>query len=307
MNPLKSLSMVFALLIGLFLLLSVFIVNETERAIVLRLGKMQQNSEGQVEVLEPGLHFKVPFVDSVRYFDRRIRTLNMKSSRIPTEEKKELIIDLFNKWRIKDFATFFRTTGGDKRRAEQLLSEKTNDGLRTEIGRRKLTDVVSSDRDLIMAKISKEVSETARTLGIEVVDARVIRIDLPPEVSDAVFGLMRTERKQVAESHRANGRSRAEELRANADAQVTVILAQAEQKSQETRGEGDALAARVFETAYSKDPEFFRFLRSLDAYKRTFNSKNDMLVLKPDSDFFNYFQSIDGQGSKPAPTPKQEG
>lgn len=298
MNPLKSLSMVFALLIGLFLLLSVFTVNETERAIVLRLGKMQQNSEGNVEVLEPGLHFKVPFVDSVRYFDSRIRTLNIKSSRIPTEEKKELIIDLFNKWRINDFATFFRTTGGDTRRAEQLLSEKTNDGLRTEIGRRKLPDVVSVDRDLIMAKISKEVGETAKTLGIEVVDARVIRIDLPPEVSDAVFGLMRTERKQIAERHRANGRSRAEEIQANADAQVTIILAQAEQTSRELRGDGDALAARIYEVAYSKDPEFFRFLRSLEAYKKTFNGKNDMLVLKPDSDFFNYFQSIDGKSTK---------
>lgn len=297
-NIIKPLGIVFGLLLAFFMLLSLFIVDETQRAIILRLGKIQTDSAGEIIVLEPGLHFKVPFIDSVRAFDKRIQTLEIKAARIPTQEKKDAFIDMFDKWRVKDFATFFKTTGGLAIRAERLLREKTEDGLRAEIGRRELNNVVSTDRDLIMAKISEKVNEAASTLGIEVIDARIVRVDLPKEVSEAVFGLMRTERQRIAAEHRAQGRSDAEAIRAKADATVTVILANANQESKEIRGSGDAQAARIYETAYAKDPEFFRFYRSLEAYKKTFESNNDMLVLKPDSDFFNYFQDIRGRSPR---------
>ncbi len=298
MNPTKSLGVVFGVLLLIFLMLSVFIVDETERAIILRLGKIQENSDGTVKVIEPGLSFRVPFIDSVRRFNKQVRNLEIQSSRIPTEEKKELIIDLYNKWRIVDFDKFFRSTGGNPRQAERLLREKTNDGLRTEIGRRKLNDVVSYDRDLIMQKISQEVNTSAANLGVEVVDARVVRIELPPEVSDAVFNLMRTEREQFAKQSRAQGRSRSEAIRAEADATVTVTLAKADQESRVIRGEGDAEAARIYQESFSQDPEFFRFFRTMEAYRNTFQSNSDILVLKPDSDFFSYFQTKEGRSSR---------
>lgn len=298
MNIVKPLSIVFGVLIALFMLLSLFIVDETQRAIILRLGKIQTVEDNQVKVLNPGLHFKVPFIDSIRYFDKRIHTFEIQQARIPTSEKKDAMIDLFNKWRIVDFSTFFNTTGGQVRKAERLLREKTEAGLRSEIGRRELTNVVSTDRDMIMTKISKDVNETARTIGIEVIDARIVRVDLPREVSEAVFGLMRTERQRIAAEHRAQGRSDAEAIKAEADAKFTVILAEANQQSKQIRGDGDAKAARIYETSYAKDPEFFRFYRSMEAYKNTFQSNNDMLVIKPESDFFNYFQDIRGAQRK---------
>lgn len=298
MNIVKPLSIVFGVLIALFMLLSLFIVDETQRAIILRLGKIQTVEDNQVKVLNPGLHFKVPFIDSIRYFDKRIHTFEIQQARIPTSEKKDAMIDLFNKWRIVDFSTFFNTTGGQVRKAERLLREKTEAGLRSEIGRRELTNVVSTDRDMIMTKISKDVNETARTIGIDVIDARIVRVDLPREVSEAVFGLMRTERQRIAAEHRAQGRSDAEAIKAEADAKFTVILAEANQQSKQIRGDGDAKAARIYETSYAKDPEFFRFYRSMEAYKNTFQSNNDMLVIKPESDFFNYFQDIRGAQRK---------
>lgn len=292
----KPLLIVFGLLAAFFVLTSVFIVDEKEKAMVLRLGKIQTDSDGTVIIRNPGLQFKVPFIDSVRYFDKRIRTLSISEERIPTLEKKDAIIDLFNKWRIVDFDKFFKATGGRVSRAQELLRQKTEDGLRAEIGRRNLPDVISVDRELIMDKITKDVKLTAKTLGIEVVDARIIRVDLPNEVSEAVFGLMRTERQRIAMEHRARGRSDAEAIQAAADARQVVILAEADERSRATRGEGDARAARIYEAAYAKDPEFFRFYRSLEAYKATFNDKSDTIVMKPESDFFKYFQDIQGKG-----------
>jgi membrane protease subunit HflC len=287
-------------LVGLIITgLSVFEVNETERALVLRLGKMVVDSKtGQPRILAPGLHCKVPLLDSVLYFDRRIQSLEIPSSRIPTQEKKELIVDLFTKWRILNFSEYYKRTGGNKARAERLLREKIVDGLRGEFGRRKLNDVVSQDRQKVMDKIRFDANNTAKTLGIEVVDARILRIDLPQEVSEAVFNLMRTERQRVAAEHRAQGRSRAEAIRADADAKVIIIGAMAERSANQLRGEGEATAAQIYSAVYGKDPEFYSFWRSLEAYRETFKSGNDILVIKPDDAFFKYFRN--SQGSRTA-------
>lgn len=280
-----------------------FIVNETEQAIILRLGKIVMEGE-KPETFSPGLHTKWPLIDSVRFLDWRIQSLEINASRIPTSEKKELIVDLFTKWRIYDAGTFFTSTGGEKKRAEQLLREKIVDGLRGEFGRRELNDVVSAGRQNVMDKIRFDANKAAKTLGIEVVDARIVRIELPQEVSEAVFNLMRTERQRVAQEHRAQGRSRAEVIRANADARVTVIQAKAGSQALQLRGEGDAKAAEIYAHAYGKDPEFYSFYRSLEAYKETFKGKKDILVIRPDDTFFKYFRHSQAMG-KPLEEKKQ--
>lgn len=281
----------------LFLILatsSLFVVNETQRAIVLRLGKLQRDAQGDVVVRKPGLRAKVPLIDSVAYLDKRIQSLDISSSRIPTAEKKELIVDLFAKWRIQDFSKFYTSTGGSRAAAERLLREKIIDGLRGEFGRRKLNDVVSQDRQMVMDKIKNDANRTAKELGVDVVDVRIVRIDLPPEVSEAVFNLMRTERQRVAAEHRAQGRSRAEVIRADADAKVTIIKAQAEREANLMRGEGDGKAAEIYAAEYGKDPEFYSFYRSLEAYRETFKHPHDILVVRPDDAFFKYFRKSQG-------------
>ncbi len=297
----KTISIVVILALLLFAGLSLFIVEETERAIVVRLGNIIIDpSTQQAEILMPGMRAKLPLIDSVRFFDNRIQTLDISSSRIPTQEKKELIVDLFAKWRIQDFAKFYNTTRGNKKRAEQLLQEKIVDGLRGEFGRRKLNDVVAQDRSQVMEKIRHDANNAAKTLGVEVVDARIVRIDLPKEVSESVFHLMRTERQRVAAEHRAQGQSRAEAIRADADAKVIIINAQAERQANQMRGEGDATASQVYAQTYSQDPEFYTFYRSMEAYRETFKGNNDMLVIKPDDAFFKYFRKSNGQSNAPA-------
>lgn len=292
------------ILIGFFVLVilavsSLFVVNETQRAIVMRLGKMNRDAQGEVVVLTPGLNVKLPLVDSVQLFDRRIQSLEITSSRIPTVEKKELLVDLFTKWRIKDFSKFYTSTGGNKAAAERLLKEKIIDGLRGEFGRRKLNDVVSQDREVVMEKIRNDTNRTAQDIGIDVVDARIVRIDLPKEVSDAVFNLMRTERQRVAAEHRAQGRSRAEVIRADADARVTVIKAQAEREANQIKGEGEGRAAQIYAAEFGKDPEFYSFYRSLEAYRETFKHPHDILVVRPDDAFFKYFRKSGGTQKPP--------
>lgn len=291
------------ILIGFVLLVviavsSLFVVNETQRAIVLRLGKMDRDAQGQVVVLNPGLRVKMPLIDTVRFLDRRIQSLDISSSRIPTVEKKELIVDLFAKWRIHDFAKFYTSTGGNRAAAERLLREKIIDGLRGEFGRRKLNDVVSQDRQKVMDKIRDDTNRTAKDIGIDVVDARIVRIDLPKEVSEAVYNLMRTERQRVAAEHRAQGRSRANVIRADADAKVTVIGAQAEREANQIRGEGDGRAAHIYAAEFGKDPEFYSFYRSLEAYRETFKHPHDILVVRPDDAFFKYFRKSGGQSAR---------
>jgi membrane protease subunit HflC len=274
----------------LFVSASVFTVQEYERGIMLRLGKMV-GTDGKPTEFGPGLHFKLPFLDTVYLFDARLQTLEIQETTIVTVEKKHVIVDLFVKWRIDDFGKFFTSTNGNYSRAQKLLQEKIIDGVRAEFGRRTIREVVSGERREVMEQLSQEAEKNAQVLGIQVVDARVKRIDLPPEVSSNVFDRMRSERQRVAAEHRAEGQAKGEIIKAKADAKVTVILATAEQEATRLRGEGDAESSRIYANAYNKNPEFYRFIRSLEAYTETFKNKQDILVLEPDSDFFRYFNS----------------
>ncbi len=269
---------------------SVFVVDEREQAILLKLGKIQRSD------FAPGLHFKLPFINNVRYFERRLLTLDAEPERFLTSEKKDVIVDSFVKWRIQDVESFYKATaGGDMRRAALLLYQKVNDGLRSEFGKRTVQEVVAGERAEIMGIVTKKANLAAADLGVRVLDVRVKRIDLPPEVSNSVYARMRAERERVARTFRSRGAEQAEKIRAEADRERTVLLAKAYRDAEILRGEGDATAAEIYATAYEQDPEFFSFYRSLDAYRNSFRSKGDLLILDPDSDFFDYFNKPEGR------------
>ncbi len=274
---------------------SVFVVIEGENAIVLQFSKVKKTiAEGESEekaiVYKPGLHFKVPFITQVRILDARIQTLDGAPDRFVTSEKKDLIVDSYVKWRINDFSAFYLRARGDKAYAETLLQQKVNNGLRTNFGSRTITEIVSGARSELMRDALAQASESANELGIEVLDVRVKQINLPAEVSNSIFQRMRAERTAVAKEHRSQGKEQSETIRAAVDRKVTVMLADAERKVRTIRGEGDAEAAKIYAETYNQDPEFYAFLRSLDAYKQTFSNKNDVMVLAPDSDFFKYMK-----------------
>ena len=289
------------LLIAVFVLLvmlasgSLFAVKEGERAIVIQFGKVQRDdATGETRVFEPGLHFKLPFIDSVRLLDARIQTLDGSPDRFVTSEKKDLIVDSYVKWRIEDFARYYLSTGGNKLQAEALLKQKVNNGLRSEFGTRTIAQIVSGERSALMNQAMEQASTSSDELGIEIVDVRVKQINLPTEVSNSIFQRMRAERAAVAREHRSEGQEQAEVIKANIDAKVTVMLADAERNARQLRGEGDAIAAQIYADAYSKNADFYSFLRSMDAYKQSFNSKQDVMVIAPDSDFFKYMNKSNG-------------
>jgi membrane protease subunit HflC len=269
-----------------------FIVQEYEVALKLRLGQIVGDD------YPPGLHLMVPVLHNIKVFDRRIQTLDSRPERFLTIEKKDVIVDSYTKWRISSTAQFFRSTGGDFGRTSRLLSERVNTSLRDEFGKRTIQEVVSDDRLALMALLTKEVNENARDLGIEVVDVRVKKIDLPPEVSESVYQRMRAERERVARDLRAQGGEAAERIRADADRQRTVIVAEAVRESETTRGEGDAKAAEIFANAFNQDPEFYAFFRSLASYRSALGQERDVMVLQPDSDFFRFFGDPSGQQSE---------
>jgi len=265
---------------------SIYVVSEIERAVKLRFGEIVEFD------VQPGLHFKWPIVNSVKYFDGRILTLDAVPQRYLTSEKKALMVDSFIKWRIKDVAKYFTTTGGDEERAKRLLSQRVDTGLRNEFGVRTVKEVVSGERDQLMNSLATSLDTIAQQeLGVEVIDLRVKKIDLPSEVSDSVYNRMRTERERLARELRAQGNEVAEKIRATADKDKTIILADAYREAEETRGNGDAKATATYAEAYSKDPEFYDFTRSLKAYQATFQSKGDILLIDPDSDFFKYLDN----------------
>lgn len=266
-----------------------FAVKEGERAIVVQFGKIQRDeATGETRVFEPGLHFKIPFIDTVRHIDARIQTLDGQPDRFVTSEKKDLIVDSYVKWRIDDFARYYLSTGGNKLQAEALLKQKVNNGLRSEFGTRTIAQIVSGERSELMSQAMEQASTSSDELGIRIVDVRVKQINLPTEVSSSIFQRMRAERAGVAREHRSEGQEQAEVIRANIDAKVTVMLAEAERNARQIRGEGDALAAQIYADVYSKNADFFSFLRSMDAYKKSFSSKQDVMVIAPDSDFFKF-------------------
>jgi len=291
----KNLFIAAAVLLVLLASGSLFAVKEGERAIVIQFGKVQRDdATGDTRVFEPGLHFKLPFIDSVRHLDARIQTLDGTPDRFVTSEKKDLIVDSYVKWRIDDFARYYLSTGGNKLQAEALLKQKVNNGLRSEFGTRTIAQIVSGERSALMNQAMEQASTSSDELGIEIVDVRVKQINLPTEVSNSIFQRMRAERAAVAREHRSEGQEQAEVIKANIDAKVTVMLADAERNARQLRGEGDALAAQIYADAYSQNAGFYSFLRSMDAYKQSFNSKQDVMVIAPDSDFFKYMNQSKG-------------
>src|SRR5690554_6268734 len=279
---------IFGLIVALVVLVvgwnSFFIVSQTERGLVLQFGKVVRSD------VPPGLHFKLPFVQEAKLFDGRLLTLDTTTQRYLTLEKKALMVDSFAKWRIANVQRYYTATSGLRSIAEERLSRQLESGLRNEVARRTLHEVVAGERDQLMADITAELNESATELGIEVLDVRVKGMDLPREVNRSVFERMSSEREREAREHRAKGRELAEGIRADADRQQRVILAEAFREAEEIRGQGDAEAASIYAEAYNKDPEFYSFYRSLQAYRESFSSKSDVLVLDPSSEFFKFFK-----------------
>lgn len=276
---------------------SLFVVPEGEKAIVIQFGKVERDAEGLTTVFDPGLHFKWPLIDRVVTLDARIQTLDDPADRFVTAEKKDLIVDSYVKWRIKDFATYYLSTGGNKLQAEALLKQKVNNGLRSEFGTRTISQIVSGERSELMDEAMNQASSSSDELGIAIVDVRVKQINLPQEVSNSIFQRMRAEREAVAREHRSEGREQAEVIKANIDAKVTVMLADAERNLRKIKGEGEAQAAQIYAETYSQDPQFYAFLRSMDAYKASFDNKQDVLIVAPDSDFFRFMKDSAGSGN----------
>lgn len=281
----------FFTLIGLFIAAmvvssSVYIVTEYERAVVLRFGRLQN-----IDV-PPGLHFKIPFADRVRKFDGRLMTADMRPESFFTIENKRLIVDSYIKWRVKNVENYYKATGGDEGIAAERLAQRVADGLRNQFGRRTLHEVVSGKRDELMQELTLSINSVSEDLlGLEVIDIRVKRIDLPTDVSDSVFARMAADREKEAREYRSKGKEQAEVIRADADRQRAVLEANAYRDAERLRGEGDARAAAIYAEAYNKDPEFYAFVRSLNAYTNTFNSKDDLLVVDPNSEFFRYLKN----------------
>ncbi|WOT04608.1 protease modulator HflC [Shewanella youngdeokensis] len=286
---------VIAAVLVAILLSSLLVVKEGERAIVSRFGKVLKD-DGVTRVYTPGLHIRIPMIDKIRFLDARVQTLDGAADRFVTSEKKDLMVDSYVKWRILDFERYYLSTnGGIKANAESLLQRKINNDLRTEFGRRTIKEIVSGSRDELQSDALKNASESAADLGVEVVDVRVKQINLPANVSTSIYQRMRAERQSVAKEHRAQGQEQAEIIRAKTDASVTIQTAEAERKALTIRGQGDAEAAKIYADAYTKDPEFFSFMRSLDAYKASFKGDGNVMVLEPDSEFFRYMKTSTGK------------
>ncbi|MBK5144185.1 protease modulator HflC [Budviciaceae bacterium BWR-B9] len=321
--------------VGIFT--SLFVVEEGSRGIVLRFGKVLRDSQDNPKVYQPGLHFKMPLIDSVKLLDARIQTMNNQADRFVTKETKDLIVDSYVKWKIIDFSRYYLATGdGNRANAERILNSKLSDRLRSEIGQRDIKDLVTDSRGQLMQDVrnalnngyedkpsevapaateasasSQEERKAPATadalpvdnklplvnansmaeLGIQVIDVRIKQINLPTEVSDAIYQRMRAEREAVARRHRSQGQEEAEKIRALADYRVTKTIAEAEREARMTRGSGDATAAKLFADAFSQNPDFYAFIRSLRAYETSFNSGSDVMVLRPDSEFFRYMKS----------------
>ncbi|MDN3679009.1 protease modulator HflC [Vibrio tapetis subsp. quintayensis] len=311
------------------MLMSLFVIPEGERGIVIRFGRVLKDSNEIARIHEPGVHFKLPMFDRVHRLDARIQTMDGRSDRFVTSEKKDVIIDTYVKWRIEDFGQFYLATGGgDILTAEALLERKVTDVLRAEIGSREIKQIVSGprnkdvlptspddaevtteaakealeidgERDIIMSNVLSDTQTSAMgDLGVRVVDFRMKKINLPDNISDSIYKRMRAERESVARKHRSQGREKAEVIRAQAELEVATVIAEADKTARVTRGDADAKAAAIYAESFSKDPEFFGFMRSLNAYEKSFSSKNDMLVLDPKSDFFKYMNSVNGVAEK---------
>ena len=264
---------------------SVFVISETQRGVLLKFGEVVDSD------LKPGIDFKVPFVDSVRKFDGRILTVDSTPERFFTQEQKQLIVDSYAKFRVVDTAKYYTATSGEEFRAAALLSQRINDDLRNQVAGRSVQEVVSGERDQLMEAVKARLNESVLTeLGVEVIDVRVKKIDLPNEVSQSVYRRMNAEREKEARELRSEGKEIAEGMRAEADRKVTVIEAEAVRDAEIIRGDGDATATRIYADSFNRDPEFYAFTRSLNAYQQTFANGSDIMLLQPDSQFFQYLR-----------------
>jgi membrane protease subunit HflC len=268
---------------------ALFTVDERQEAILFQFGEIIEAD------YEPGIHFKIPFINNVRKFDNRILTIDQKPERFLTQEKKDLIVDSYVKWRITDVVQYFKTTQGDELTAGRLLYENINNGLRDEFGKRTIQEIISGDRTQIMELMTQQASERAKTLGIEVVDVRVKKVDYPERVSTSVYQRMRAEREREARDFRSKGHEASERIQADADRQRSILLAEAYRDSEIARGEGDARATEIYANAFNKDKEFYKFSRSLTAYQKTFSNAGDVILLEPDSEYFRYFKDPTGK------------
>jgi len=281
-----GMALIATIVVLVVLSMSLFVVDTRQKAIVFRFGEIVQ------AINSPGLNFKLPLVDNVRYFDGRLLTIEgAEPERFLTNEKKNVLVDLFVKWQISDVKLYYISVNGDETRAQIRLLQTINDGLRAEFGSRSVHDVVSGERNTIMEEMRAKANKDAVKIGVEVRDVRLKRVDLPQEVSESVYGRMRAERTQFANKLRSTGAADSETIRAEADKQREVILAQAYRYAQNTKGEGDAKATGIYARAYEQNPEFYAFYRSLDAYTKSFRNKSDVLVLEPNSEFFKYLKN----------------
>ncbi len=287
MGPTRIIGIIVLLLVLFVGFFSLFTVDQREKALLLRLGKIVSWD------FPPGLHFKLPFIDQVRKFDGRILTLDAEPERYLTKEKKNVIVDSFVMWRIQDVSTYYTAMGGDELRASLRLSQIIKDGLRSEFGKRTIQEVISGERRQIMDILTRQADEQSEAFGIQIVDVRIKRIELPEEVRQSVYQRMEAERARVAKELRSQGAEAAERIRADADRQRTVILAKAYRDAETIRGEGDAKAADIYANAYGKDAEFFAFYRSLNAYRHAL-TKDTLMVLEPEAAFFRYFRHPKG-------------
>jgi membrane protease subunit HflC len=275
--------------------MSLFSVDQRERAIVFQLGEIKEVIE------QPGLNVKWPLIQNVRFFERRILTLDTPDAeRFITSEKKNVLVDSFLKWRIADVRQYYVSVRGDELLAQTRLQQRVNAALREEFGKRTVHDVVSGERDDIMRAVREKVDNDAKEIGVQIVDVRLKRVELPQEVSEAVYRRMEAERRAVASELRSQGFSAAEKIRAEADREREVIVAEAYREAQRVKGEGDARAAAVYARAFNENPEFYAFYRSLEAYRGSFRGSGDILVLEPTSDFFRYLNNPSGARTGPS-------
>ncbi len=285
--------MIALLVMIIFSSLSMYTVNQWQNVIVRQLGEIVAIKQ------QPGLYFKVPLLQDVRFFDTRLRTLDTsESERFITSEKKNVLVDYFVKWRIVDAKQYFVSVAGDETQAQTRLTQTVNDSLRAEFGKRTVHDVVSGERDQIMEILRQKADVDARKIGVQVMDVRLKRVELPQEVSESVYQRMEAERKRVANELRSQGSAEGEKIRADADRQREVTIAEAYRTSQQIKGEGDAKAAATYSAAYGQNAEFYAFYRSMEAYTKSFKNKSDVMVLEPNSDFFKYMKSSGGKTAK---------
>ena len=291
----KALGPVVAVLIVVALLVSgtLFTVDQRQNAIVFQLGQVKE------VVTKPGLNFKIPLVQNVRLFDMRILTYDdAEPLRFLTQGNRPVLVDSFVKWRIIDVQQYYVSVRGEEFEAARRIRQTVSGTLREQFGARTLHEVVSGQRDNLMSDVRKLVDQDLKRIGVEIIDVRLKRVDLPQEVSESVYGRMQAERKRIANELRATGAAEAEKIRADADRQREVILAEAYRDAQRVRGEGDAKAANIYASAFSQNPEFYSFYRSMEAYRSTFRGRNDLMLIEPNSDFLRYFR--DSLGRQPA-------